>query len=304
MVLVPGAGAERLRERRVVEHPADAGDMGEHAIEHARAAFVGVEALRDVVAQVAAGLRDAESQRVRHRPAEQIGAVAAQMADQVARRGKPDAQHARVGRVIVQFVDRARLRQRALRQPAAPCAHRRTRTPRRAVARSASAAPSAPRSCRRLRATAGTPAARRGACRRRIPRGCAARSVCRRRWRPARPATGPVAFGAPGSQPDHTSVNPSRSGSALPSSAAVGRCVARRAGAQVGEQHDPAAVVHFVQDAAVAAFRIGRMQDARSRCGTRPCRAHCAAPGPAARCRCCAGCAGSSSPDAVPFSRV
>ena len=40
------------------------------------------------------------------------------------------------------------------------------------------------------------------------------------------------------------------------------RLIARLAGAQIGEQHDPAAVVHLVQDAAVAAFRIGRTQDA------------------------------------------
>ena len=36
VVLMPGAGARRLAELGVEEYPADAGDMGEHAVEHAR----------------------------------------------------------------------------------------------------------------------------------------------------------------------------------------------------------------------------------------------------------------------------
>ncbi len=40
VVLVPGAGARRLTELGVEEHAADAGDMGEHAVEHARAVLV------------------------------------------------------------------------------------------------------------------------------------------------------------------------------------------------------------------------------------------------------------------------
>ena len=72
VILVPRAGARGLAEFGVEEHPADAGDMGEHAIEHARARFVAVEALGEVIAQIASGLRDAEAQRMRRLTAEQV----------------------------------------------------------------------------------------------------------------------------------------------------------------------------------------------------------------------------------------
>src|SRR6185503_13501784 len=87
------------------------GDMGEEAVEHPCAGLIAVEALGKMVAQVASRLRDAESQRVRHRATKQFaaGCFLAQMADQVARRGKADAEDSRLRCSIAQFVDRTRL---------------------------------------------------------------------------------------------------------------------------------------------------------------------------------------------------
>ena len=97
--------------------------------------------------------------------------------------------------------------------------------------------------------------------RRRIPRGCGARSACRppspaappcqaRRWRAAR------------RHPSRTTrgVRPRSSGKALPRSAARRRLVPRRAGAEIGEDHLPAAVVDLVEQPPVAARRIFRTQ--------------------------------------------
>ena len=187
----------------------------------------------------------------------------------------------------MQFVDRTRFRLRALRQqPHRARIDEFERHPF-AVARTASAAPSKSHPRWRLRATVGTPATRQAACRTRTPRGCAARSAVLRRSPPGTSSDNPVAFGAPASQPDHTSVKPSRSGKAVAEIRRRLRCVARHAGAHIGEQHDAAAIVHFVQDAAIAARRIGRAQDDEVAAVLAPGRAHCAAPCPAGRCRDC-----------------
>ena len=64
MILVLRAGARRLAERRVEEDAADAGDVRMDTVEDLAARFVAVEALGDVVAQVAAGLGEADGQRM------------------------------------------------------------------------------------------------------------------------------------------------------------------------------------------------------------------------------------------------
>ena len=60
MVLVLGVGARRLAERHVEEQPADARDVAVDAVEHLAALLVAIEAGGDVVAQVAAGLAEAD----------------------------------------------------------------------------------------------------------------------------------------------------------------------------------------------------------------------------------------------------
>jgi len=113
-----GAGARRLGEGRLEEHPAHPGDVREHAIEHPPALLVAVEALTDVVAQVAAGLRDADRQAMRDALAgerQRVGMVA-QMADQVAGGGKAKPLNPRIDSLVVQFVEPARPRAQALAQ--------------------------------------------------------------------------------------------------------------------------------------------------------------------------------------------
>ena len=60
-VLIAAAGAVRLGEQRVEEHPADAGGVAEHAIEHFLAGFIAIEAEPHEIAQEAAGLGNAEA---------------------------------------------------------------------------------------------------------------------------------------------------------------------------------------------------------------------------------------------------
>ena len=64
-----GVGARWLGERRIEEHAADACDVAQDAVEHTTSLFVAVEAFGDVIAQVAAGLGEADGQRMCHGPA-------------------------------------------------------------------------------------------------------------------------------------------------------------------------------------------------------------------------------------------
>ena len=118
--------------------------MGEHAVEHAAAGFVAIEALCEVIAQITSGLRDAEGQRVRRLTAEQVARrrAVAQMTDDVARGGEADAEDTRLRRLVAQFVDRSRFRQCC---PPAPACTVRASTNSKAtgcVARSACVGPS------------------------------------------------------------------------------------------------------------------------------------------------------------------
>ena len=72
---MPGPGAERLAEWSIVEHPADACDMGEHAVEHASPVLIGIEARGDMVPQVTTSLGDAKSQGMLDRPPDQARAM-------------------------------------------------------------------------------------------------------------------------------------------------------------------------------------------------------------------------------------
>src|SRR5205807_2610970 len=64
MILVLRAGCGRMGGRRVDENPADVGDLFMDAVKHAADLFVAVEAVRDVIAQVTAGLGEADGQRM------------------------------------------------------------------------------------------------------------------------------------------------------------------------------------------------------------------------------------------------
>lgn len=121
--LVLGVRAGRLPELRVEEHAPHARDVGEHPVEDPAAGLVAIETLPDVIAQVAAALRDANRQhradaapgRVRRRrPARLV----AQERHEVTRRGQAEPQHGGIARRIVEVVDRAGHGPRARRQQA------------------------------------------------------------------------------------------------------------------------------------------------------------------------------------------
>ena len=238
--------------------------MGEHAVEHARASLVAIEALREVIAQIASGLRDAEGQRMRRLAAEQIAPcrAVAQMADDVARRGEADAEHARLRRVVAQFVDRARFRQRALREPHRARIHEfeRHRPPLRGLRAShRQHGVIAGRGFIRQAELLQVAAARAGdELLADAPHDRRAVVGGHRRVQPE-PAIGPRRTRIP-ARPHQREAQPQRQ--RIAEIRRARRLVAGPAGAQIGEQHDAAAVVHFVEDAAVASLGIGRAQDA------------------------------------------
>ena len=118
MILVLGAGARRLAERRIEKDTADAGDVRMDAVEDLAARFVAVETLGDVIAQVAAGLGEADGQRMADLAAGcgGRGRIVAQPADDVTGGGEAQPQHLGIPRLIVEFVEIARLRLGAVAQ--------------------------------------------------------------------------------------------------------------------------------------------------------------------------------------------
>ena len=112
VVLVLRAGTGRLGERRIEEDAADAGDVGVHAVEHGPALLVAIEAVGDVVAQVAASLGEADGQRMADLAAGRRDRrrVVAQPAHQVAGRGEAQRLDLGILCLVVEFVDMARQR--------------------------------------------------------------------------------------------------------------------------------------------------------------------------------------------------
>src|SRR5262245_52081769 len=81
------------------------------AVEHPTALLVAVKAFRDVIAQVAAGLGEADGQCMRDRPARRGAStfVVAQEAYDVARGGEAQAQYLGLGTPVGELVEEARL---------------------------------------------------------------------------------------------------------------------------------------------------------------------------------------------------
>src|ERR1051326_3296138 len=81
--------------------------MAVNAVEYLAALFVAIEALRDVMAQVAAGLAEADGQRMADRPAGSRAAafVVAQETDEVTGGGETEPLHLGLGALIGEFVD-------------------------------------------------------------------------------------------------------------------------------------------------------------------------------------------------------
>ncbi len=112
-----------LPELRVEEHAPHARDVGEHPVEDPASCLVAIEALRDVIAQVAAALRDAHRQhradpapgRVRRRRSARL---VAQERHEVTGRGQAEPQHGGIARRVLEVVDRAGPGPRARRQQA------------------------------------------------------------------------------------------------------------------------------------------------------------------------------------------
>ena len=106
-------GAAGFAELGVEEQPAGAGDVRQHAVEHAPVGLVLVEPLRDVIAQVTARLRnahgddrlDAAAKRIGFKVG--IGRLVAQEGYEVARCGEPDTQHLGIFCRIAQLIQRA-----------------------------------------------------------------------------------------------------------------------------------------------------------------------------------------------------
>src|SRR5262249_37182722 len=115
-------GAERLAELGVVEDAPDAGDVGQHAVEDLALRLILIEALADVVAQIAPALRDADAEGTpdrttgRVRGTRVVARRIAQERDDVARRGIADAEHLWIFRRVGQLVERAGLGLRPFRQ--------------------------------------------------------------------------------------------------------------------------------------------------------------------------------------------
>ena len=108
MILVLLARRHRqIGEARGVQ-AAGAGDMGEQAVEHAAALGVGVEAVVDIVANGAPGLRAAPAIGFFNRSQQGVsGFRVAQKRDEIAHRGMAEAEHQRGGAGVDQFVDPA-----------------------------------------------------------------------------------------------------------------------------------------------------------------------------------------------------
>ena len=127
MILVLRAGAVGLAELDVGEDLADSRDVGEHAVEDVTPRLVAIEAELEVIAQVAAALRDADGQRGRDPGASAavgrgvggalpVAQLVAQERDEIARGRVADAEHLRVPGRIPEVVDEARLETRTLGQ--------------------------------------------------------------------------------------------------------------------------------------------------------------------------------------------
>lgn len=262
MVLVLSAGASRLGEGRVEEHAADAGNMRMNAVEDLAALLVAVEALGDVVAEIAAGLGEADGKRMCDRPAGHLASlrVVLQPAHEVSGRGEAQSLHLRVGAPVGEFVDVSGLRL-AFDKLDRPGVNRRPRdflrriclTPTygelRAVLRG--------HSVRKPESLEGSAARARDEF---VPYplddGLAILSSHRRGQ--AQSLVGAGRVGVPAGPDDY--VAPSQREAVAEVGQGLGIVHALRAVGDVAEQHLAAAVVHFVEDAAVAPCGVVRAQ--------------------------------------------
>ena len=111
MILVLGAGAGGLRERHVEEHAADAGDVRMNPVEDPAALLVAIEALGDVIAEIAAGLGEADGQGVGDLASRGLGRVrvVAQPTHDVARGGEAQRLHLGIPGLVVELIEEAGL---------------------------------------------------------------------------------------------------------------------------------------------------------------------------------------------------
>ena len=246
VILMPGAGAERLREGRVEEHPPNPRHMRQHAVEHAPARLIRVEAARDVVAQIPARLGDAERQRVGDGAAGDLGAMRAKMAHDVAGGGETNALDARAGGFVADFVNRAGDGFRPLRQQR----HR----------AGIGEGEGHGNPLRRLVAADGDMGDARGLVRQaervmRAEPGAGDEFVADRPGQPldrgrVQPQSGGARRGRIPARPQQREPEPQRQRVAQ---IGGGRgCVSGGPGAEIGQHHDAAAVVHLVQQPPIA----------------------------------------------------
>src|SRR5690348_7861327 len=106
MILVLRVGARRLAERHVEEDAADTGDVAVDAVEDLAALFVAVEAGADVMTQIAAGLREADGERMGDRTARHLRrlGIVLQVAHEIAGGGEAQPLDFRILRLVMEFV--------------------------------------------------------------------------------------------------------------------------------------------------------------------------------------------------------